>query len=353
MGLFNIFKKRKTKKVIIKNKQPENNTTVIKSNEVAIRGITIHKDLIDLIWIADGKYKNYFNNNENKYSFELNDYKIKISFFNQEEPSLIYTNQKILQPSNIESIPRPPYFPTYTGLTPQQKWIYLNLLLNPYNKDFDIGYVFILYYGLERYLLTENFEKAINVIIKLRDVHSNKSFQTYSANAIILSCMVHKRADLVLKFLQSLDKEYEFNFSDNLLLICYFSFDIPLLPKDIMRMAKSFDFTNLNYIKKYPNLFLEALTNIIESELGEDIINLKKYLTPDELAKIKKQNAHIFSNVSIFNKTIDIPQIVSSIKLKKAINKFLTLSHNTVKLKLAEMRKSGVNLNSSQKTLIR
>jgi len=350
MLFFSLFKKKKPNKVSKIDKEMENNNDLIKKNEVAIKGLTIHEDLKDLIWIADGKYKNYFNDNKNQYSFELNDSKITVSFLNQEEPSLIYTNQKILQPPNISTIPRPPYFPTYAGLTPQQKWIYLNLLLNPYNNDFDIGYVFILYYGLERHLLSGNFEKAINVIIKLRDVHFNKSFQAYSANAIILSCMVHKRGDLVLKFLQSLDKDYELEFSDNLFLICYFSFDIPLLPNDIMRMAKTFEFTNLNYIKKYPELFLETLTLIIEKELGEKSIDLKKYLTNNEISKLKKQEVHIFANVSIFDKTIPVPQLSNNFKLKNAIYNFLQSAHNQVKLKLAGMRKSGEKPISSQKT---
>ena len=117
---------------------------------------------------------------------------------NEEEPSLIYTNQKINPTQRIEDIATPPYYPTYSGLTPEQKWVYLNLLANPYNPAIDIGFVFILYYGLERHLLLGNFEKAIDVLLKLRDVHTNKSFQSYSANAIILSCMTGQKNCILL-----------------------------------------------------------------------------------------------------------------------------------------------------------
>jgi hypothetical protein len=96
--------------------------------------------------------------------------------------------------------------------------------------------VFILYYGLERHLLSGDFERSFGVILKLRDVHANRSFQRYSANALILSSILHKKGEFVLEFINSLDKEHEFNFLDNLFLMCYYSFDIPILPKDIMRI---------------------------------------------------------------------------------------------------------------------
>jgi len=245
MGLFDFLKKKEKN-----DKLTESSLEVAPATgtSLSVRGLTVHNDLRDLVWIGDGKYKNYKQAISNKNTMEINGIRISISFMNQEEPSLIYTNQKVTQQRNINEVERPPYYPTYSGLTPEQKWVYLKLLSNPYDSSIDIGFVFILYYGLERHLLSGNFEEAIDVILKLRDVHTNKSFQVYSANAIVLSCMLHQRGDLVLKLIKSLDKEHELAFSDNLFLICYFSFDLPLLPQDIMRMAKTFEFNNMNYI---------------------------------------------------------------------------------------------------------
>ena len=290
MGLFD-FLTKKEKKVQSEPKKT-NNVAPSETKDLSVKGLTIHNDLLDLVWIGDGKYKNYKQTDEENNSIEINGFRITISFQNQEEPSLIYTQHKINQPTKIDEVERPSYYPTYSGLTPEQKWVYLNLLTNPYNKSINIGFVFILYYGLERHLLSGNFEQAIDVIIKLRDVHTNKSFQSYSANAIVLSCMLHNRGDLVLKFIESLDKEHELAFSDNLFLICYFSFDFPLLPKDIMRMAKTFEFNNANYIKKYPDLFLISLKEAIQDKLGTESIDLKKYLTASEIKKVKKQDVN-------------------------------------------------------------
>lgn len=348
MGLFSFLKKTKNNSIsenkthdIVKQEQ-----TIDCSTELMVKGLTIHSDIRNLVWIADGKYKNY-EQTENKENVVIADgIRITISFQNQEEPSLIYTNQKIEQPKNIEDVERPPYFPTYSGLTPEQKWIYLNFLTNPYDPSINIGYVFILYYGLERHLLNGNFDEAINVIIKLRDVHSNGSFQAYSANAVILSCMLHERGDLVLEFLKSLDKDYEFNFSDCLFLMCFFSFNIPITPNDVMRMAKTFEFTNINYIKKYPELFLECLESVVEKKLGTKAIDLKNYFTATELKKIKKTDVNIFANMSILDKTISIPLLSDSFKLKREMYNFLEVAHNSVKEKLVEMRKSGITLPS-------
>jgi len=62
----------------------------------------------------------------------------------------LFNNQ--IEIGNINNIPRPDYYPTYAGLNPEQRWIYLNWLQNP-SESINIGYVFLYYYGLERQLL--------------------------------------------------------------------------------------------------------------------------------------------------------------------------------------------------------
>ena len=97
---------------------------------------------------------------------------LSISFSSDEEPSLIFMGLPI---AHVDGpVERPPYYPTYKGLTPEQRGIYWKLLANPYDETIDIGYIFILYYGLERYLLTDKYEEVIDVILKLRDVHSKE-----------------------------------------------------------------------------------------------------------------------------------------------------------------------------------
>ena len=106
---------------------------------------------------------------------------------------------------------------------------------------------------------------------------------------------------MVKEFIKSLDKDYEMSFSDNLFLICAHSLDIPLNAKDIIRMAKTFEFENKNYIKKYPELFEQTMKNIILNKCGSTNVNLRDYITPTEFKKIKSEDIKLFANVALDN----------------------------------------------------
>jgi hypothetical protein len=111
MGLFDIFRKKKPSplptqenKEVIPAKANNIETTIpttlheikktdpVKTN-VEIPLFKIHDDIKGLIWIGDGKYKNY--TPENKYGFtaEFEDVKIAFSCNYGNEPSIIYTQQ--------------------------------------------------------------------------------------------------------------------------------------------------------------------------------------------------------------------------------------------------------------------
>lgn len=331
MALFNIPKKSNNLNEVSKS----DNASLIQYHP----SFQLHDDLNGLVWIGDGPYKNYSSDAAKKNTFEVDGIKLVISFMHQDEPSLIFTKQKVTVPENEQTVERPPYFPTYSELTPEQKWIYLKLLSNPYDNSIDIGFVFILYYGLERHLLSSDYMNAFKIILKLRDVHTNKSFQSYSANALVLTSMLHKKGELALDFINSLDKAHELAFSDNLFLICYYSFNLPLLAKDIMRMAKTFEFTNNNYIKKNPEMFEDSLKNIMIERFGKDSIMISDYITKPELNKIKTQDVPIFANMSIIEKTYPVPMLSENFKLKKEMNILLETAHEMTKKKVAEMRK--------------
>lgn len=301
----------------------------------------IHPDLHGLLWVADGPQRNY-THKSSQTIFEINGVRFTVAFGFDKEPSLISIKEPISIINNISSVERPPYFPTYSQLTPLQRGVYWKLLENPYNTEIDVGFVFILYYGLERHLLEGDFEKAFQVVLKLRDVHPNKSFQSYSACALILTSIARKRADLAAFFLQSLDKDYELNFPSNMFLLCNYGLDIPLTCKDLMRLAKAFEFENLNYIKKYPELFESHLREIAIKELSSDLLDIKQYLTAVEWRKLKKQSFPMYANISIQEKTMDIPNIADCFKLKRVIFNLLDAAHNATKIELSTLRKEGI-----------
>ncbi len=256
-----------------------------------------------------------------------------------EEPSSISLKLPISYVEDSSKVERPPYYPRYAQITPEQRGEYWKLLANPYNPGIDIEYVFILYYGLERHLLNGNYEKAFDIILKLRDVYQNGSFQIYSGNALILTGLYRQRADLIMKFVQSIDHDFELIFSNNLYLLCMFGLDIPLSAKDIMRMAKTFEFTNLNYIKKYPELFEEFLLANMQKKYNADSLNIKDFITANENRKLHTQNTSIFANMSIIDTNIQVPLIADNFKLKKSVYDLLEETHAQTKVKLENLRK--------------
>jgi hypothetical protein len=359
MPLFDIFKKKDVaQKGIVESTSKE----IVTSHEAITfpqSTFTLHEDLRGLVWIADGKFKNYDLNAakaKSEKSFETNGIRFSISMMGQNEPSLIFTKERISAPKDGLIVERPPYFPTYIGLTQEQKWTYLKLLTNPYDTNIDIGFVFILYYGLERHLLEGDFESAFRVILKLRDAHTNKSFQSYSANALVLTSMLYKRADLALEFIKSLNKGHELAFSDNLFVVCYFSFDLPLKAADLMRMAKTFEFTNISYIKNQPKIFEECLCSVMEAKIGSLELDIKRYVTKTELRKIRVQEVNIFANPSIIDKVFPVPLVADIFQFKKIVNQLLELAHEKTKETLAVMRKSGQKIEnehiSNKKTVV-
>ncbi|HEY3783539.1 MAG TPA: TerB N-terminal domain-containing protein [Fimbriimonadaceae bacterium] len=65
-----------------------------------------------------------------------------------DEPGLINPSLKIRP-----SIPDPlPYYPNYQQASPEQRWTFLNWLSGNRESDVEQGYLFLFFYGLERYL---------------------------------------------------------------------------------------------------------------------------------------------------------------------------------------------------------
>ncbi len=299
--------------------------------------IVIHPDVEGLLWIGDGPRKNYYpDDSSNRYSVDGVTFTVTVSGMG--EPSLIYTSLPV--DFNQGNVGKLPYYPSYEELTPGQRGKYLEFLGNPYSEEYEVGYVFLLYYGLERHLLMGEYERAFEVILKMRDVHSNVSFQTYSSNAIILTCLKNQRADLALRFMQSIDKEYEYEIPDNLYLFCKYSLSIPLTAKDIVRLAKSFEFTKTNYIRNYPDLFLEALQKNMQSDFGTTDIQCNDFIKTSEYRKLPTKNETIFANVSIMDNTIDVPLLIHAFNFKRAMNDLLNKTHEDVKKTLGELRKA-------------
>jgi len=323
-------------KPIINTINKDNNLSLLNTNKKDIdynlsinkiptlKQICIHEDLNGLLWFADGPYENYIKKENNKF--------INLSLWKSEEPSLIYTGMKVIFPKDIENVPIPPYYPSYKELTPQQKGVYMKLLQNPYDTSIHIGYVFLLYYGLERYLLTDKWKEAMNIIIKLRNVHSHLSFQIYTANALILGSILTKNGEMALNFIKSTNNKIpDFRFIENIMLLCFYSFEIPLYPIDIIKLIRVFDFNNNKYIKEYNTLFKSILETNIMKKYGRDNIALSDFFSEDQIRKTSHRELPVFANMSIRSIVVSVPMLTEIKHFKDAMLELLKTTHEQVK----------------------
>jgi hypothetical protein len=135
------------------NIQVKQNTALVNQSNAIVNYIDrakIHDDIKDLLWFGDGPFKNYSKDDDYEVlkSFKIGSiegemlYRVSLM---ADEPSSIYTDLPVKKPQDVSVIPRPPYFPKYYQLTPEQRWIYLSLLINPYSSNIDIGYIFIFH----------------------------------------------------------------------------------------------------------------------------------------------------------------------------------------------------------------
>ncbi|OAT86019.1 hypothetical protein A6P54_17895 [Bacillus sp. MKU004] len=338
MGIFDIFKKRKKSLV-----EKRNNPAIVQVTSQSLdpsNYYSIHPDIKELIWIENGPKKNFVSDKVKGQTYNINGLTISVSISGREEPSLIDMNQEIIVPTKRIEVPSPSYYPNYKDLTPEQKSKYWEVLSNPYQPELNISYVFILYYGLERHLFMHNFIDAIKVIIKLREVHKGSSFQTYSGNAIVLSCLLHQRADMMDMFLKSLDEEYKRGFSESLYLLGIYSFDKPFTSEDIMRLCKTFSFTNTNYVKGYPEIFKKTLEDYLIINYSSKSVLLKEIVPSIE--ELPEKEMRLFANMSLNEESVSVPDLVASEELQQAMNNLLIETHESVKKQLAEMRKKNV-----------
>ena len=293
-----------------------------------------------MLWIGDGPYKNYDPNEDTK-KMSAGPISISIHATGEDEPSAIYTGLPINTTANKNSVSPPGYFPEYKRLTPEQRGVYLDYLRNPYQNDYDISYVFLLYYGLERHLLLGDYYHAKNIILRLRELYSYESFQIYSANSLFLCAVIRGDSDFIKQFFFSDNLNNLWYLSKNIFLrYCYYR-DISLTAWQIMQISGVFGFSNRLYIDKYPDLFLEQLKEIMTRKFGSAEFCLKSVLNDDDFFNMPDDTGPFFANTSIRKCNVHIPNVLKSEILCESLRSVLEQTHAELKIKVAKMRKAG------------
>lgn len=328
--------KKIKKELSLKNiKSSANKETDISYSSFSISPISenfnIPKHIISLLWFEDGPLKNFFYNNEDKFNFTYEDLEITItSSFAPEEPSLISVSSSVNIASSVTPLDEIGYFPSYRSLAPEEKGIYLKWLTNPLkNSEICIGYVFIFYYGLERFLFLENRTDAFDMIIELRKVYDNSSFQNYSLNSLLSYAFARKSKNLIEKIIHTFPDETYY----------YTKFKIwnklPLNSDDIISLASKVGFTNKRYIKQEYLLFRENLENILINKFNINFFKLSTYDTTN----IEPKNIIFTANYSLRDLKFEVPDLLENTLLQTDLYNLLVEAHNQTKLYLREARK--------------
>ena len=304
------------------------------SSEVITKGqLAVSQRTAKLLFISNETPLNVTSTMSISIRIELIGDTVKLIDIPQVEPSTIYTKLPFRKPNSPENTPPPSYYPTYAGLTPEQKWVYLNWLKD-ISKPINISFVFIYYYGLERHLLFGDFESAFNEIIYLRKNHSNKSFQSYSGSALLHSCVLRQRLDM----LETLNQLGELVGHGNSKLLMSHKLGFDLTAASLMDISKLIRGISQRYIKSAPEMFEKNLSNLLSSKYGAPYFPFAHRYNINE---IPKQSDLLFANIS-FPPEIRTPKLPNFLELHSFIDEVKELfdkAHEIVKLELKETRK--------------
>lgn len=304
-----------------------------KTNEVILfNKMAIQPEIIELLWFADGKYKNY-NPEKNVYSVRYGPYTIEFNLPSTVEPSLIYSKLPINYRSKLSPMETIGYFPRYEGLSPDQRFLYLKWLTD-ITQQVDIGYVFLFYYGLERYLLREKYQKAAKMILKLRQFHKNQSFYYYSLDSLLSASILHKDELLLNSILSSLDESLP---KSNVMLIAKKMLKVDLTITEIISLSSTIGFKKRTYIRDYPDIFSKNLKSILISEFGKDTFPFHEL---DGNYTYKEER--VFANTALTSqiKPPMLPSIIDNKDFITSLFNLLETAHETTKKEITELRKS-------------
>ena len=279
------------------SKLPAAKPVVYEENLVAgNKSYNINPKILPLLYFTDGQLKNI--------DSEVG------------EPSAISINFPVAE-GQFQKLS---YYPSYSGLTSEQRNGFLTWLTTDLSNVPDIGFAFLLLYCLERHILHDEYlEESLKIISKLQGQISNGSFDYYSSTSIGYILFIHKRLDLL--------KYVDLNKCDIKLQILL---SHRLSADQLIALASKVDFRNQHYIKEYPELFKKALVENLKRNFGSEYFEYEL----SNIQKLKKE-PYMFSNYSLRkgNNRPDLlmPDPLSDRKLCHDIYAELQKAHDQVK----------------------
>ena len=308
--------------------------TPVEPADLAVYRRRIPEDTVRLLWFSDGPQCNYKQKPEFESSSGSHGIKMTMSFFGPSEPSAISVRLPVMAPQSPQSVERLGYYPSYEGMTPAQRWTYLNWLVD-IDSPVDIGYVFVFYYGLERHLFAGLADEAVLEILRLRAHHQQPSFTQYSSNALIAASLVANRPDWLAAFAQTIDSASDVSMSDLYLYAKYLN-GFAVSAPEIVALASRVGFSNRRYIKGEPAMFESEVEKALAKAYGDTGLLLGGY----DISRCPESMYPLFANYSLDRdrELLKVPAFRELLDFNRDVNELLATAHEAVKLHLKEMR---------------
>lgn len=279
-------------------------------------------NVFDLLWFINGPYKNIERETQ---TFDNGFYSFEISF--QSEPSAINVHLPIIEGTTDQKIG---YYPAYDKLTSVERFTYLKWLQD-ISQPIDISYVFIFYYGLERFLFTEKIEQAVEMIFELKKYHfENNSFNSYSNDAILIAAMMAKRPNWIARLNLRYLSIPLYATIKGAVTKCFTTHEIILFTKKV-------GWTNPRYIKNEPQKFEVNLALCLKEKFATN-----QFIIQEEQYKEVTDSITVFlANYSLSQEIrfSELPDILSHPDIQRSLHALLQEAHERTKLQLREERK--------------
>ena len=287
--------------------------------------INYHPDIIDYLWIGTEKdYKEMF----------------IVSSRSSYEPSFININLPVEITNDLDSVEKLDYYPNYANLTPTQRYKYLKYLENPFNLNFEIGYTFIFFYGLERFMYTGKPEGALNLIIRLlENRNENHSFVSYAVESILFKTIEINNYRYLNRIL--IIKNVVNSLFPPLRIYLYYKANKELSADDIVLLSKDIGWKKKTYLKEHKDLFVKNLGIIADGYDGA--LSISSLIGNFPIEKLATFNVCRIANVTSNYKAREakLPNFLLSDMLKDNIFNLMEKAHNMTKNEVTAMRKIG------------
>lgn len=286
--------------------------------------IIFHPDIIDYLWIGT----------EEKYKY------IYIDDIIFSEPSFININLPIEITNDLNSVEKLDYYPNYANLTPIQRYKYLKYLENPFNSNFEIGYTFIFFYGLERFMYTENYAGALSLVIRLLEIYNeNHSFVSYAVESILFKAIEINDYSYLNRIL--VIENVVNSLFPSLRTYIYYKANKELSADDIILLSKDVGWKKKTYLNEYRDLFVKNL-EIVKNEY-ESAVSINSLIGNRQIENLPSFNVCRIANITAdYNaRAAKLPNLLLVNALKDNVFNLMEKAHIMTKNEVAKLRKNG------------